>query len=160
MLKLILIMLFAFVLAYFGATNLEPVQVNLFGYKQITIPLGMFIFIVFFLGAIFSAFLAFFDQMKRNKLIRDLKNEVAKLKQNFAERVRSEVEEIRRKAIKEELSNLSEETGEESQSVASVSESERNKEAGNIQSEPESRETPPKVGKKDILKKIMADRGD
>jgi len=107
-LKFIFIMVFVFFLAYFGATNPQIVQINFFGRTSVSIPFGFFVFITFFLGAIFSAFLVFFEQIKKAKLIRNLKKELNELKTNFAEKVRKEVEELRIKEIKEELSGMGE----------------------------------------------------
>lgn len=107
LIQLLIILVFAFLLALFGVVNPDFIQVNLFGLQTVTVRVGLFVFAAFFAGTVFAGFLALFDQVKHTHIIGRLKEELRDLKDSFSQKVKEEVEQIKIARIKEEIANSS-----------------------------------------------------
>lgn len=83
--KLIITLTFAFFLVLFGIFNSYPIEINVFGFKDVSTPLAFFVFVVFLAGGIFAGLLSFFDQVKQSITIRRLKKKIRDMKESLEE---------------------------------------------------------------------------
>lgn len=83
--KIIITLVFAFLLVLFGIFNTSPVEINLFGFTNVSTLLSFFVFVVFLAGGVFAGFLSFSEQVKQSLTIRKLKKKIKSLAEALEE---------------------------------------------------------------------------
>lgn len=109
-LKLVVVLVFAFLLVLFAVLNPNPVEINFFGLKTPTAPLIVVVIGAVAMGAIIAAILGTITQMKQKKIlsgkekeIKELKDKVVKLELKIREMEEKNEEEEEEEGRKTEI---------------------------------------------------------
>lgn len=78
--KLVMTFVVAFLLVLFGIFNTAIVEINLFGFSKISIPIAVFVFVLFMIGAVYAGSISIIEQIKQSMKIRQLKRKLKEAK--------------------------------------------------------------------------------
>lgn len=117
--KIILTLVLSFIITCFSIFNTTPVELNLFGFKMIQLPLSFFLFLVFLTGAVYAGMLTFYDQIQKTVINKKLKRKVLDLN--------NKIEELRTVIEKQER-RFGEQVGQEKSAEETITEDSENDE--------------------------------